>query len=116
MLLRAYILDAQGKIREQLLKILFEYNKADEIKAFEDYAQFIKQVGQSPPDFCFIRLGTDGIPGLKAAERVQRISSDSRIIFVSEDKRYAVEAYEVGVYGYLSPPLTKEKLDKYLKK
>jgi len=112
--LRVYILDVQDKIRDQLLKILSGYNKADEIKAFEDYARFIKQVGNSPPAFCFIRLGKDGIPGLKAAGMVQLISTDIRIIFVSEDKRYAVDAYEVGAYGYLSSPLTKEKLDKYL--
>jgi two-component SAPR family response regulator len=114
--LRLYILDVQGKIREQLLKIMSEYNKADEIKAFEDYAGFIEQIGKSPPDYCFIRLGKDGIPGLKAAGTVQRISKDIRIVFISEDGRHAVDAYEVGAYGYISVPFTKEKLNNYLTK
>lgn len=112
--MRLYILDAQDKIRDQLLRILSEYNKADEIKAFEDYAAFMEQAIKFPPDYCFIRLGTDGIPGLKAAEMAQQISGDIRVIFVSEDRRHALDAYEVGAYGYLCPPFTKEKLDKYL--
>lgn len=112
--MRAYILDVQGKIREQLLKWLSENKKIDEINVFEDYAQFIEQVGKSPPDFCFIRLGKDGIPGLKAAGMVQHLSPDIRIVFISEDRKYAVGAYEVGAYGYLTCPLSKEKLDKCL--
>lgn len=114
MRLRVYILDVQGKIREQILTWLSENKTIDRVEVFEDYARFIEQVGKSSPDFCFIRLGKDGIPGLKAAGMAQRISTDIRIIFVSEDKRYAVDAYEVGAYGYLSSPLTKEKVDKYL--
>ncbi|NCB52631.1 MAG: response regulator [Clostridia bacterium] len=113
-LLRVYILDVQDKIRDQLLKVLSEYNKADEIMAFEDYARFIGHTQLSPPDYCFIRLGRNEIPGLKAAGAVQRISTSTRVVFVSEDRRYAVDAYEVGAYGYLSTPLTKEKLDNYL--
>jgi len=112
--LRAYILDVQGKIREQMLKWLSENKKIDGTEAFEDYAGLIGRVRKYPPDFCFIRLGKDGIPGLKAAGTVQRVSPDIRVIFVSEDKSYAVDAYEVGAYGYLIPPFTKEKLDKCL--
>jgi len=112
--LRAYILDVQGKVREQMQKWLTENRTIDRVEVFADYALFIGKVVKTPPDFCFIRLGKDGIPGLKAAGMVQRISTDTRVVFVSEDKSYAVDAYEVGAYGYLSAPLTKEKIDKYL--
>ena len=114
--MRVYILDLQGKIREQLLKWLLENKKTDGIEAFENYELFIEQVVKSPPDFCFIRLGKNGIPGLKAAGIVQQISIDTRVIFVSEDKNYAVDAYEVGAYGYLSYPLSREKLNNCLMK
>ncbi len=112
--MRAYILDTQDKIRDQLLGTLSEMNKADEITAFEDYVRFIEQVRRSPPDYCFIRLGTDAIQGLRAAETVHSIGADIRIVFISKDRRYAVDAYEVGAYGYLSPPFTKQKLKNYL--
>ena len=92
--MRAYILDVQGRTREQMLKWLSENKRIDEIETFEDYDRFIERVRKSPPDCCFIRLGKDGIPGLKAAGAVQQAGPDARIIFVSEDTNYAVEAYE----------------------
>ncbi len=61
-------------------------------------------------------LGKDGIPGMKAAAMVNRISPDIHIVFVSDDKKYAVDAFEVGAYGYLTCPLDKEKLNKCLMK
>ena len=112
--MKVYILDVQSKIREQMLKWLSENKKIDETEVFEDYARLIERVRKSPPDFCFIRLGKDGIPGLKAAGTVQQASSDIRIVFVSDDSNYAVDAYEVGAHGYLTSPLKKEKLNKCL--
>jgi len=112
--LKVYILDVQSKIREQMLKWLSENKKVEGVEVFEDYVQFVGQVTRFPPDFCFIRLGKDGIPGMKAAGMVQQISSDIRIVFVSDDRDYAVDAYEVGAHGYLICPLKKEKLNKCL--
>ena len=114
--MRAYVLDEQGKVRKQLLRLLSEQESIDEIKAFEDYVQFIEQVGKSPPDLSFIRLGQDEIPGLKAAAMVQQVSPDSRIVFVSDDKKHAVDAYEVGAHGYLICPLDRRRLEKCLLK
>ncbi len=114
--LRVYILDRQDKIRGQLLKWLSENKNIEEIEVFEDYVRFVEQVFKYPPVFCFIRLGKDGIPRMKAAAMVNRISPDIHIVFVSDDRKYAVDAFEVGAYGYLTCPLDKEKLDKCLMK
>ncbi len=113
--MKVYILDVQGKIREQMLKWLSEDKEIEGVGVFEDYVRFIEQVGKAPPDFCFIRLGKDGIPGLKIAGMVQQISSDVRIVFVSDDRDYAVDAYEVGAYGYLLSPINREKFEKYIR-
>jgi DNA-binding NarL/FixJ family response regulator len=104
----------RGNIREQITKWLSENSETDGIEVFENYDGLIGRVRSSPPDFCFIRLGRNGIPGLKAAEEVQRISRDIRVVFVSESGNHAIDAYEVGAYGYLIPPITKAKLDKCL--
>ena len=112
--MRVYILDRPGKIRDQMRKWLSEDKRLIGVEVFQDYIQLIEEVGNSPPDFCFIRLGQDGIPGLKTADMVRQISSDTRIIFISDDRDYALEAYEVGAYGYLLCPIKRDKLEKYL--
>lgn len=112
--MRVYILDKQSKSREQMLEWLSEDKRLTGIEVFEDYIRFIEQVGKSPPDFCVIRLGKDEIPGLKTGDMVRQTSPDIKIIFISDDRDYALDAYEVGAYGYLLCPVQRDKLEKYL--
>ena len=112
--MKIYILEVQSKSREQMLQWLSEYKRVEAVEVFEDYIVFIEQVGKSPPELCIIRLGCNGIPGLKAAEMVQQISPNIRIVFISDDKGYAVDAYEVGAYGYILCPVNKKKINKAL--
>ncbi|MEN6350078.1 MAG: response regulator [Syntrophomonas sp.] len=113
--MRVYILDEQVESREQILKWLSENKKLTGIEVFEDYALFVEQVGKSPPDFGIIRLGGNEIPGLKVGEMVKQISPDVRIIFISDDRKSALDAYELGAYGYLLCPLLKDKFENCLK-
>lgn len=112
--MKVYILDVQSKSLEQMLLWLSESQKVTAVEVFADYVQFIEKVEESPPDLCLIRLGIDAIPGFKTAGMVQQINSDIRIVFVSDDRDYALDAYEAGVYGYLMCPLSRDKFYKYL--
>lgn len=112
--LRVHILDKPGKTREQILKWLSEDKRLTGVETFEDYIRYIEQTENSPPDFCIIRLGWDGIPGLKTADMVREINPHIRIIFISDDRDYALHAFEVGAYGYLLCPVKRDKLEKCL--
>lgn len=97
-----------------MLKWLSEDKRLTGVDVYEDYIKFIEQVGSSPPDFCIIRLGCDGIPGLKTADMVRQTNADIRIIFLADDRDYALDAYEMGAYGYLLSPVKRDKLEKCL--
>lgn len=112
--MKVYILDAPSKSREQMLRWLSEDKRVTGVEIFEDYIRFIERIGKFPPDFCVIRLGNDGIPGLKTAGMVQQINPEIRIVFVSYDREYAVDAHEVGAYGYLLCPMERKKFDRIL--
>lgn len=108
------ILDVPGKSRKLMLQWLSEDESVIGIQVFEDYIRLIEQIGKSPPDLCVIRLGKDGIPGMKTAEMIQQINTDIKIVFISDEKDHALNAFELGAYGFLLCPLTRAKLDKYL--
>lgn len=112
--MRVYVLDTPGKYLEQMLQWLSENKIITGVQAFEDYIEFIEQVAKSPPDLCIIRLGVDTIPGIKTADMVHCINLETRIVFISEDRDYAMDAYEIGAYGYLLCPVEKEKFEKCL--
>lgn len=112
--MRVYILDRRCKTREQILEWLSDDKMLTGVESFEDYIKFIEQIGNSPPDFCIIRLGWDGIPGLKTADMVRQISPDIRVVFISDDRDYALDAFEVRADGYLLCPVKRDKLEKCL--
>ncbi|KUO58680.1 MAG: hypothetical protein APF84_09425 [Gracilibacter sp. BRH_c7a] len=111
-----FLLDVGSECRNAMVQCLREDIKIKSVNVFEDYIAFIEQVGKILPDLCFIRLGVDKIPGLTAARMVKQIGVDSRIVFLSEDEYDALEAYEIGAYGYLLYPVVKEKLENILAK
>lgn len=112
--LKVYILEKPGRCLDQMLSCLTEDKGVSGIYVFEDYIQLIDQIGIYMPEFCIIRVGLAGFSGLRVAEMVKQCSPASKIIIVSESRDYALEAYEIGVYGYLLCPLEKNKFDKIM--
>lgn len=53
----------------------------------------------------------DSISGLKTARVIQQVSTEIKIIFISDKQKLAVDAFEVGAEGYLLSPIEKEKFD-----
>lgn len=107
-------MDVVSRSIEQMMEWISEDPRVAMIKVFQDYHLFLDMVDADSPDFCFIRLGHDAIPGLGIARMVRAMNKGSKIIFISDEANYALTAYEIGVDGYLLSPLQKEKLNKCL--
>jgi len=114
--LRVYILDKHGKCREQILKWLSEDKRLIEAEVFEDHILFIEETDKNPPDLCIIRLGLEGIPGLRTADMVKQTSPKTHIVFIADDRDYALDAHEVGADGYLMCPIERTRFEKCLMK
>lgn len=105
-----YILDDYRQEREQIVKWLREHTKI-RVEVFEDHQHLLERIKNSPSHLSIIRLGNNGIPGLKTAEMIKKENPETKIVFLAEDRDYALDAYEVGADGYLLEPLEKEKLE-----
>lgn len=112
--MKVFILDVLSKSLEQMLLWLSEEKTVRGVQVFDNHLEFIEEVRKLPPDVCFIRLGRDSIPGFKVADMVRQINLDTRIVFVADDREYAVDAYEIGVYGYLLCPMSRKSFNNVL--
>lgn len=110
--MRVYILDFQSKNLEQILTWLSQDKRIEDTEVFENYTQFIEKVENLHPDLCFIRIGEYRISGLKAGKMVKQISPETRIVFMADDRAYALDAYEAGAWGYLLNPVERTKFEK----
>ncbi len=114
--MRVYILDTGGSGLDKMLTWLSENTRIREVSVIKSQDVFLERVERERPELVFIRLGNSEITGLKMGQMVKAMEQDIRIVFVSEEKDYALDAYEVGAYGYLLCPIEKKKLDNILSK
>ena len=112
--MKVHILDSYGSGLNKILDWLSENVKVSELSLYKNPDTFLEKVEKERPEIVLIRLGNNNIPGLKIGKMVNMMDENIRIVFVSNEKDYAIDAYEVGAYGYLLCPVEKAKLDKCL--
>lgn len=112
--MKVYILDAEGATLDKMLLWLFDNSMVKVIAVFEKPDEFLEGIKKEPPDLVFVRLGNDEIPWLKTVRIMVALNQNIRVVFISDEPDYVVDAYEIGSYGYLLCPVTKDKFDKLL--
>ena len=99
-----YLLEELRKKAEAYLKTR---HYPAEIRTFTSGEDLLKE--QRTFDLILLDLVLPGINGLETAKR---LSSKSRIIFITSYREYAVDAFEVEAVHYLLKPVTDERLYK----
>lgn len=113
--MKVYLLEAEGETLDKMLLWLSENALVKVVAVFAKPDDLLKRIAREKPDLVFIRLGNDEIPGLKTGGIVMALDQNIRVVFVSDERDYALNAYEIGAYGYLLCPVTKDKFDKLVR-
>ncbi len=62
------------------------------------------------PDLVFSDIVMPGLSGLEFAHRLKEYSPDTRVIFTTGYREYAVDAFKVKAYGYLMKPISVDQI------
>ncbi len=87
-----------------------------EIVAFPDAASFYFTVEDTVYDALFLDIKMPGENGMDLAKRLRRRADMIPIVFVTGEKEYVFEGYEVEAIQYLLKPLDEEKVFQCLDK
>jgi DNA-binding NarL/FixJ family response regulator len=112
---KVYILDNRNRNLKEIKSWLADNKDITGIEVFSDYTRMLLRIEEVQPAMCIIRLGEIGIPGFMTARTIKSLHPDIRIVFVSEYSSYALDAYELGAYGYVLYPADREKFERFLK-
>lgn len=82
--------------------------------SFSNASTLLAEVCRLPPDIAFIYIGNKDFNAFSAAEHIRVRAPDTRIVFLSEIRDYALPAFEIGVDNYLLLPLDKMRLHNML--
>lgn len=113
--MKALILDDGSEGLEQILAWLSENKDVMEVSAIKQPDVFIERAETEKPDLVFIKIGPADISGLQIGRIIKDTDPEISIVFISDDLYYAIDAFEVGAYGYLHYPVDKKKLETIIK-
>lgn len=112
--MRVYILENHSIKIQNMLYWLAEKSNIEEISLIKNESLFLELAEREPPDLAFIRLGDEEIPGLTIGNKLYQMGNKTDIVYISDDRSQALNAYEVGAAGYLLGPIEKNKFERCL--
>ena len=99
---------------EGLLDVISEAAPEAELNGFEYPEDALDFAGEHDCNIAFLDVEMAGMSGVELAEQLKLRNPDINIIFATGFEEYCKEAYELHASGYLTKPITVEKVRKEL--
>lgn len=111
-----FLIDTTDKIQHYMAE--HHPNELLEIKTFQSGEELFFDIHDNFYDIIFldIIMMTGKMNGIETAEKIVKITPSSIIVFISSSPEYAVEAYEVNAFYYLTKPVDAAKFKSVLEK
>ena len=84
--------------------------EVDSVRSFDDPKEAVSWVLNDPQDICFMETEISGMKGAEAAEELREADPGMKIVFLTSDPGYALEAFRVHASGYLIKPVSQSDL------
>ena len=98
------------------LKRLLNENGIDDITAFDNPIEALKEVTKTKFDAVFLDISMPNITGLELADSIIQLEPKTFIIFQTAYSEFALEAYKSGGMGYLIKPIESNDIKNILEK
>ena len=92
------------------LKRLLNENGIDDIVAFDNPMEALKEIVKTRFDAVFLDISMPNITGLELADSIMQIEPKTFIVFQTAYEEFALEAFQKGGIGYLVKPIQSEDI------
>lgn len=114
--IKVVIVEDEEPVRRLLEIFLSSYKELEVIQCFSFSTEALVEIPKINPDIVFLDIQMPEITGIELARELLKHNEDITMVFTTGYSEYALEAFEVNAIDYLLKPITKEKLEKCLKK
>lgn len=101
---------------EDFIDVCSELEGIDNINTFTNPADALEHALLNPVDVAFLDIEMPVMSGIDLAQRLIRINSDTKVIFITGFKDYAFDAFSVNAIGYVLKPYSADMIEKELLK
>lgn len=111
--MRTLIVDDERLARQELRKLLSQYDSIEIIGESANGDEAIKDIDEKKPDLVFLDIQMPGKSGFDLLEDLHHIPY---VVFVTAYDEYAIKAFEVNALDYLLKPVETHRLEEALRK
>ena len=104
------------KLALSRLKRLLNENGVEDITAFDNPIEALKEITKTRFDVVFLDISMPNITGLELADSIIQIESKTFIVFQTAYEEFALEAFKNGGMGYLVKPIESNDIKNILDK
>ena len=104
------IVDDEAPICDEIEYLLGPYADVDIVGKFYNAFDAIAYIAEQKPRLVFLDIQMPGFSGLEMARRLKTLKNPPLIVIVTAHPEYALEAFDTPTVGYLTKPVTEEKI------
>ena len=113
-MLKVVCVDDEKLMLKQIVSLCEKTADVDEIHCFDRAKKALSWVKDHSCDLALLDINLPDMNGITLAKRIQELSPDTDIVFVSGSPQYVVDAWTIHPKGYLLKPVTKKDLQEEL--
>lgn len=110
--MRAIVIDDEKPAQLHLERLLLSDGRITPVQCFSTARDGLDFLAKERVDVVFLDIGMPEMNGLEAAEYIQQLDNNIRIIFVTAYADHAVEAFELHALDYVLKPVSSARLGK----
>ncbi len=114
--INTFIIDDEPDAGQLLNNLLKEFRGVTVKNIFTDGLQALDTVIMEQPPVIFLDVEMPQISGLEFLQKLNRYSPETRVIFVTAYKSYALEALQNNAFDFIPKPIAKDDLRRVIHK
>lgn len=111
-MIRAILVDDEMLALQHLKKKLGELGTVEVVDTFSNAESFLNVMEQLDFQVAFLDIEMPGLDGLDLAKIIKEWNKNIYIVFVTANRNYAIQAFELQSLDYLLKPILKYRLEK----
>ena len=110
MIISTVIVDDEMPICDEIEYLLEPYSELKIVGKYNNVFDAIAFIAEQKPRLVFLDIQMPGISGLEMARKLKELKSPPLIVIVTAHPEYALEAFDTPTVGYITKPVTEEKV------
>ena len=110
------IIDDEAPICDEIEYLLGRFPEVSVAGKFHNAFDAVAFIAEQNPRLAFLDIQMPGLSGLELARKLKNLQRPPLIVIVTAHPEYALEAFDTPTVGYVTKPVTEEKINAVMEK